>query len=59
MNIKKEFVFSNEDYNSKNGFSTYIWGTCMWQFLHIISFHYPINPTDEQKKDYLQFLKLL
>ena len=60
MNIKKkELVFSNEDYNSKNGFSTYIWGTCMWQFLHIISFNYPINPTDEQKKDYLQFLKLL
>ena len=31
----------------------------MWQFLHIMSFNYPTNPTDEQKKDYLQFLKLL
>jgi len=54
-----EYVFSKEDYESNNGFSTYIWGPCMWYFLHTISFNYPVKPTAADKKHYMTFLKSL
>ena len=49
---KSKFVFSKEDYESGNGFSTYIWGPCLWQFIHIMTFNYPVKPTKEDKKNY-------
>lgn len=39
--------------------STKIWGPPMWTTLHTITFSYPINPTDEDKKTYKQFFKLV
>ena len=45
--------------NSNNGMSTYIWGPAFWHVLHTISFNYPNNPTDKQKKDYYKFIKSL
>ena len=56
---KSKFVFSKQDYESGSGFSTYIWGPCLWQFIHIMTFNYPVKPTKEDKKNYLQFLQLL
>ncbi len=56
---KNEYIFSKEDYESNNGFSTYIWGPCMWYFLHTISFNYPVKPTATDKKHYMTFLKTL
>ena len=56
---KKLTVFDESHYKSDNGFSTYIWGPCMWQFLHIMTFNYPVKPTPKQKKDYKKFLELL
>ena len=55
----KEYVFDKEDYESGNGFSTYIWGPCMWYFLHTMSFNYPVKPTSLDKKHYMTFLKSL
>jgi hypothetical protein len=43
-------------YNSGDGMLTYIWGPPLWHFLHTLSFNYPVNPTEEQKDDYFNFL---
>lgn len=56
---KFEKVFSKNDYNSDNGFSTFIWGPSLWNFLHIMSFNYPIKPTKEDKEHYMMFIKSL
>ena len=49
-------TYSNNDYNSSDGILTSIWGPTLWHFLHTISFNYPINPTNEDKKHYKEFL---
>ena len=36
-----------------------IWGPHFWFMLHSISFNYPINPTEENKKDIKKFLLML
>ncbi len=38
------------------GFNTYYWGPRLWEVLHVISFDYPINPTDKEKEDMKNFL---
>ena len=57
--VKSEYIFSETDYNSNNGFSTYVWGPCMWYFLHTMSFNYPVKPTAADRKHYMGFLKSL
>jgi hypothetical protein len=52
-------IFSKEDYNSGNGFNVHIWGGLIWNSLHIISFNYPVNPTEEDKDHYHQYLMSL
>ena len=42
---------------SSNGLITKIWGPALWTSLHCITFGYPIEPTDEQKKQYKNFFK--
>ena len=42
--------FTDKEYNSDYGFITYIWGLLLWHFLHIISFNYPVNPEEYNKK---------
>jgi hypothetical protein len=59
MDKKNNSPFTQEDYNSGDGMLTSIWGPAMWLFLHTMSFNYPVNPTDEQKKYYYKFLKTL
>jgi hypothetical protein len=44
--------------NINNGLITKIWGRHGWEFLHAITFGYPINPTDDQKRDYKEYFKL-
>jgi len=48
--------YSEDDFNSGNGMLTKVWGPCMWFFLHTISFNYPVNPTEEDKKNYRNFI---
>lgn len=41
--------------NSNSGLITKIWGPPGWTFLHAITFGYPLNPTDQQKKQYKDY----
>ena len=41
--------------NKNNGMVTAIWGPSAWFFLHIITFNYPINPTEDDKLNYYNF----
>jgi len=49
-------TFSNNDYISSDGMLTNVWGPSLWHFLHIISFNYPIEPTNKQKQYYKKFV---
>lgn len=49
-------VFSQDDYNSGDGMLTTIWGPSMWHYLHTMSFNYPVNPTCDDKKNYMGFI---
>jgi hypothetical protein len=53
------FVYSNEDYNSNDGMLTGVWGPGMWHYLHTMSFNYPVHPTEENKKNYRDFVLML
>lgn len=44
------------DYNSNEGFQTKTWGVLIWNFLHIISFNYKVNPTEQDKENYRSFV---
>ena len=55
----KQCVFNSQDYESPDGMLTSVWGPNMWHVLHTISFNYPVNPTKEEKKRYMEFIKSL
>jgi len=55
-NKTKKKIFDKNNYNSNNGFLTTIWGPPLWHCLHIISFNYPINPTQKEKQNYKNFI---
>lgn len=38
---------------------TSVWGPTLWHYLHTMSFNYPVKPTQEQKKQYMNFIKSL
>ena len=46
-----------EDNDSNNGFSGEIWGSALWFIMHIISFNYPIKPTNSNIMHYYSFFK--
>ena len=56
--IKKN-IYKKHDYNSGEGMLTSVWGPTMWHYLHTMSFNYPVKPTKEQKKHYMNFIKSL
>ena len=35
---------------------TTVWGPAQWHMLHTISFNYPVNPTEEQKRQYRNYV---
>jgi hypothetical protein len=41
------------------GINAIQWGKEGWHFIHTIALTYPFNPTENDKKNYLQFLKSL
>tara|TARA_B100000989_G_C19417462_1_gene417098 strand:- start:123 stop:731 length:609 start_codon:yes stop_codon:yes gene_type:complete len=55
----KKRVFSKKDYSSGDGMLTSVWGPSMWHYLHTMSFNYPISPSKDEKKHYLDFVKSL
>jgi hypothetical protein len=58
-NLKKGGNFSMSDFSSNDGFLVQVWGNSLWHVLHTMSFNYPVNPTNENKKNYMFFIKNL
>ncbi len=56
---KKSKIYTKDDFNSGDGMLTAVWGPAMWHFLHTMSFNYPVQPTPEQKHQYMNFVKSL
>jgi hypothetical protein len=56
IKINKSRTFNNKDYNSGDGMLTSVWGPSLWHYLHTMSFNYPINPTVDEKKYYMNFI---
>ena len=59
MTTRKKHVFTNLDYSSNDGMLTSVWGPSMWHFLHTMSFNYPVNPSNQDKIYYMDFIKKL
>ena len=55
-NKTKKRVFKKTDYNAGDGFLTSTWGPPIWHYLHTMSFNYPVNPSDEDKQNYRNFI---
>lgn len=53
---KKVRAFTKKDFNSGDGMLTTVWGPSMWHYLHTMSFNYPVSPTEEQKRHYMDFI---
>jgi len=56
MSGSGEQVFTEADYTSGDGFQTAIWGPSLWFTMHVISFNYPVRPTNADKKRYAEWL---
>jgi hypothetical protein len=56
INKNKKYIYNQSDFNSKNGFLTSVWGPLLWQYLHIMSFNYPVKPSISDKKHYKNFI---
>ena len=52
----KNKTFKKQDYLSGDGMLTSVWGPSMWHYLHMMSFNYPVLPTEENKKHYRDFI---
>jgi len=53
---KTKKIYSKNDYNSGDGMLTSVWGPSAWHLLHTMSFNYPVEPTQEQKRHYRNFV---
>ncbi len=53
---KKVRAFTKKDFHSGDGMLTTVWGPSMWHFLHTMSFNYPVEPTSDQKRQYMDFI---
>ena len=53
---KKVRAFTKKDFHSDDGMLTTVWGPSMWHFLHTMSFNYPVSPTPDQKRQYMEFI---
>lgn len=45
--------------NANNGLITKIWGPGFWMAFHATAFGYPLDPTEENKSDYLVFYQTI
>ena len=53
---QKSKIYSKEDFISRDGMLTTVWGPMIWSYLHCMSFNYPNNPTNKDKKHYRDFV---
>lgn len=55
-NKTRKRVYKKKEYSSGDGMLTTVWGPSMWHYLHIMSFNYPVRPTNHDKKYYRDFM---
>ena len=55
-NKTKKRVYKKKEYSSGDGMLTTVWGPSMWHYLHIMSFNYPVRPTNVDKQYYRDFM---
>jgi hypothetical protein len=55
-NKSKKRVFKKKDFVSGDGMIVNLWGPPQWHFLHTMSFNYPIEPTQEDKVHYRDYI---
>ena len=53
---KKKLTFTRKNYTSGDGMLTAVWGPSLWHYLHMMSFNYPMKPTEKDKKYYKDFI---
>ena len=53
---KSTFTYNDTDYKSSDGMLTTVWGPALWHYTHVMSFNYPVEPTEENKKEYKNFI---
>ena len=53
---KTKKVYKKGDFKSGDGRLTSVWGPSLWHYLHTMSFNYPVNPTNKDKKSYKKFI---
>lgn len=49
-------VYQKDDFNSRDGMLTTVWGPGLWHSLHTMSFNYPVEPTVQDKIHYRDFI---
>ena len=49
-------TYNKADYSSNDGMLTTVWGPSLWHTLHTMSFNYPVNPTEKNKREYKRFI---
>lgn len=54
--ISKKRVFIKKDFISGDGMMVSVWGSSLWHSLHTMSFNYPVNPSQEDKVHYRDFV---
>ena len=59
MKRTRKKIYSTSDYKSPSGMLTRVWGPSLWFFLHTVSFNYPENPTEDDKRNYHNFFDSL
>lgn len=53
---KTKKIYTTDEYASGDGMLTTVWGPSLWHFLHIMSFNYPVKPSNSEKKYYMNFI---
>lgn len=51
--------YTQADYDSPFGILVSVWGPIQWQFMHMISFNYPVHPSEAEKKYYYDYINTL
>lgn len=55
-NKTKKRTFKKNDFSSGDGMVVNLWGPLLWTFLHTMSFNYPVNPTQQDKQHYKDYI---
>tara|TARA_B100001094_G_C18039343_1_gene724202 strand:+ start:268 stop:852 length:585 start_codon:yes stop_codon:yes gene_type:complete len=50
-------IFTKNDFESSDGMMTSVWGPSLWHSMHTISFNYPVEPSKQDKENYMKFYK--